>query len=412
MPERPRVRRLRSTRSIPGPAAPVAGPFAVAGLFAGVGGIELGLRRAGHEARLLCELEPGANAVLEQHFTGVRLHGDVRTLGALPRGVELLTAGFPCQDLSQAGQTRGIGGARSGLVREVFRLLEARPVPWILLENVPFMLQLARGEALNVIISELERLGYVWAYRVINSRAFGLPQRRLRVYLLAALGSDPRRVLFADEAPPPEPARRPTACGFYWTEGIRGLGWAEDGVPTLKGGSSIGIPSPPAIVLPGGRIVKPDIRDAERLQGFDADWTLPAASVVKRGHRWRLVGNAVTVDVAQWIGDRLRAPGDVIARQGARLRSGRAWPRAAWNVGDGRFEVEASEWPCARPGKALLDFLEFEPELLSAKATAGFLARAERSTLHFPEGFLHQVRRHLAWMRTAPPRSKTARVVK
>src|SRR5690606_11088514 len=80
-------------------------PFVVAGLFAGVGGIELGLRRAGHEAALLCEFDPGASAVLEQRFRGVRLHGDVRTLAALPREVDLLAAGFPCQDLSQAGQT-------------------------------------------------------------------------------------------------------------------------------------------------------------------------------------------------------------------------------------------------------------------------------------------------------------------
>jgi DNA (cytosine-5)-methyltransferase 1 len=385
--------------------APTSGmrSFAVAGLFAGVGGIELGLHRAGHESRLLCELEPGASAVLEHHFPSVRRHADVRTLAALPRGIDLLAAGFPCQDLSQAGQTKGIAGARSGLVREVFRLLEARPVPWLLLENVPFMLQLARGEALNVIISELERLGYRWAYRVINSRAFGLPQRRLRVYLVAALKADPRGVLFADEGAPPEPPAPPIACGFYWTEGIRGLGWAEDGVPTLKGGSTIGIPSPPAIVLPGGRIVKPDIRDAERLQGFDADWTLPASHVVKRGHRWKLVGNAVTVDVAHWLGERLRSPGEVIAPRGQPLRPGRAWPRAAWNIGEGRYEVHASEWPCARRGQTLQDFLQYEPELLSAKATAGFLERTERSSLRFPEGFIDNVRSHLAWMRRPRP---------
>lgn len=406
MPERPRARRLRSSTPAPGAAASRRQPLVVAGLFAGIGGIELGLRRAGHEAALLCELEPGASAVLEQRFRGVRLQGDVRKLAALPREVNLLTAGFPCQDLSQAGQTKGIGGTRSGLVREVFRLLERRAVPWLLLENVPFMLQLARGQALEVIISELERLGYRWAYRVVNSRAFGLPQRRRRVYLVACQSGDPRGVLFADEAGPPEPSAEPVACGFYWTEGIRGLGWAEDGVPTLKGGSTIGIPSPPAIVMPGGRIVKPDIRDAERLQGFEADWTLPATEVVKRGHRWKLVGNAVTVDVAHWIGERLRVPGAVVAPQGGRLVAGRAWPRAAWNVGEGRFEAEASEWPCARASIALHEFLQFEPEPLSAKATAGFLERTQRSSLHFPDGFIDRVRDHLTWVRASAVSAK------
>ena len=116
-------------------------------------------------------------------------------------------------------------------------------------------------------------------------------------------------MLFADnEQPVVTPYKRGLWCGFYWTEGLRGLGWAVDAVPTLKGGSTIGIPSPPAIWNSGdGSITTPDIRDAERLQGFDADWTLPALDVggVRRGHRWKLVGNAVSVPVARWVGDRL-----------------------------------------------------------------------------------------------------------
>ena len=91
---------------------------------------------------------------------------------------------------------------------------------------------------------------------VVDARAFGLPQRRKRVLLLASRTRRPAPVLFADDAgEPPFAARAGVACGFYWTEGIRGLGWAVDAVPTLKGGSTIGIPSPPAIWLPDGGIV-------------------------------------------------------------------------------------------------------------------------------------------------------------
>ena len=184
---------------------------------------------------------------------------------------------------------------------EVFRLLEEHRTPWVLLENVPFMLQLGRGEAMNVITSALEVLGYSWAYRVVDARAFGLPQRRRRVYLVASNEGDPRNVLFADEAghvDEPELNGHPLACGFYWTEGIRGLGWAVDAVPTLKGGSTIGIPSSPAILLPSGEVVTLDIRDAERLQGFPSNWTKPAERGTKRGSRWKLVGNAVSVPAA------------------------------------------------------------------------------------------------------------------
>ncbi|MCC6998052.1 MAG: DNA (cytosine-5-)-methyltransferase [Deltaproteobacteria bacterium] len=374
--------------------------FRVAGLFAGIGGIEHGLHLAGHETKVLCEIEPGACAVLAKRFPGVPIHRDVCDLEALPRDIDLLTAGFPCQDLSQAGKTVGIEGTRSGLVGEVFRLLRRRPTPWVLLENVPFMLQLSRGRAMEVIVASLEHLGYRWAYRVVTTQAFGLPQRRERVYLLASLHGDPREVLFADEAgepPPPEHSWK-VANGFYWTEGVRGLGWAVDAVPTLKGGSTIGIPSPPAIVLPEGRVVTPELRDAERMQGFDPDWTSPAEDVTRKSHRWKLVGNAVTVDVARWVGERLANPSPRGALvEGTPLEGGeRAWPKAAWNVGDGRFAASISKWPFQRPGTSLERFLKYPSRPLSTKATAGFLARTKTSSLRFPPGFIKKLERHLA----------------
>src|SRR5579871_2336675 len=150
----------------------------ITGLFAGIGGLERGLHRAGHRTVLLCENEPGAVADLKARFPDIPHHGDVTTLERLPERTSLVVAGFPCQDLSQAGQTAGIGGLRSGLVGEVFRLIQSHRTPWVLLENVPFMLQLNRGRAMDHITGVLEALGYRWAYRVIDSRALGRPQRR------------------------------------------------------------------------------------------------------------------------------------------------------------------------------------------------------------------------------------------
>lgn len=384
----------------PDACQPTRSPMTVAGLFAGIGGFELGLSRAGHTAELLCEIEPGARAVLGRHFPGIRLHDDVRTLEDLPVGTELLVGGFPCQDLSQAGQTRGIKGARSGLVGEVFRLLEKRPVPWLLLENVPFMLQLGGGEALEVIVSMFEHFGYKWAYRVVDTRAFGLPQRRKRVLMLASLDEDPRTVLLADDADEPEEADRATwrqrACGFYWTEGVRGLGWADDAIPTLKPGSTVGIPSPPAVVMPDGRVVKPELRDAERLQGFEVDWTLASEAELRRGHRWKLVGNAVTVDVAEWLGRRLRCPAHYDDHGDSPLERIRSWPIAGYNVAGQRMQANVTTWPAALPRLPLSNFLRFEPEPLSARATEGFLNRTTKSSLRFPSGFIALLREHLA----------------
>jgi DNA (cytosine-5)-methyltransferase 1 len=320
----------------------------VAGLFAGVGGLEYGLHVAGHATALLCENDPAAAAVLAARFPKAKLHDDVRTLlpRALPARLDVLTAGFPCQDLSQVGRTAGIEGAKSSLVRHVFRLLRERRVPWVVLENVPFMLHLDRGRAMGHVVDALEDLGYRWAYRVVDAMAFGLPQRRRRVFVVASLAADPGEVLFADDvAPPPEsPWTVAAPVGFYWTEGNRGVGWATAAVPTLKGGSGLGIPSPPAVLLPDGRLLTPSLAGAERLQGLPAGWTRGEGGRVDR-LRWRMVGNAVNVRVAAWLAWSRRSPGhaSASATHWRRVRGGRK-PRTArpargrWcTSGTGRF---------------------------------------------------------------------------
>ena len=373
----------------------------VVGLFAGIGGVELGLTSAGHATNLLCEIEPTATAVLSRHFPKVALHNDVTTLRSLPKGTQLLTGGFPCQDLSQAGKTEGIlRGKRSSLVGEVFLVVKKHDLPFVLLENVPFMLKLDAGRAMEVLATAFEELGYRWAYRVINSLAFGVPQRRERVIFLASKEIDPREVLFKGHADEPEvrlDAVGNVACGFYWTEGIRGLGWAADAVPTLKGGSTIGIPSPPAILMPDGRVVTPDIRDAERMQGFPENWTAPAALVAKESSRWKLIGNAVTVDLFRWVGTNLRDPSPEFRDvEGFQIRPNRGWPKAGWNCGEGRFGTELSTYPCQTSRPPLHEWLRYPGKALSLRATAGFLERTDRSSLRFPAGFLPLLRQHKA----------------
>ena len=370
--------------------------FKTAALFAGIGGVELGLASSGHEAHFLCEFEAGAQEVIRKRFPDVPLHGDVRTLKSLPAGTELLSAGFPCQDLSQAGETRGIEGERSGLVGEVFRLLRDQDVPNVLLENVPFMLQLDKGKAMRIIATALEELGYSWAYRVLDSRAFGLPQRRQRVFLFASKEIDPSTLLFQDDVGAPvEKDYTGLACGFYWTEGLRGLGWAVDAVPTLKGGSTIGIPSPPAIWFPDGRIAKPDLRDAERLQGFRTNWTQPSESVARSSHRWKLVGNAVSVPTARWVGRCISKEPRPLGHIPLPFDEHKSWPSAAFGaLKSGRFEVPVSMWPCRVQGKSLEDFLLYDPEPLSHRAVSGFLGRLQRGNLKHPTAFFEALLVH------------------
>lgn len=376
------------------------GSYRVAGLFAGIGGLESGLHAAGHSTVMLCEVWSPARAVLAARFPGVPMEGDVRELGGLPDDVDVVAAGFPCTDLSQAGRTAGIGGAQSGLVSHVFRLIDRSHPQWLVLENVRNMLPLNGGRAMQLLVTELEQRGYAWAYRLVDSRFTGVPQRRQRVLLVASRTRDPRGVLLCDDSGEPGSEHFSSdTFGFYWTEGLRGLGWARDAIPTLKGGSTIGIPSPPGIWIPaapvGQQLVTPSVEDGEALQGFPRGWTAAATSPGRKSARWKLVGNAVTTGVAEWLGRRLAEPGSYDQAEAEPLRAGDRWPNAAWGGNSQRWRSRVSMWPEQRPYTHLLALLDREQLTpLSYRATAGFLERTQRAKLRFDPDFIVAVKNH------------------
>ncbi len=378
----------------------MASQRSVVGLFAGIGGIEVGLGRSGFHPELLCEYWAPARSVLEHRFPGVPVVGDIEELRSLPP-VEVVTAGFPCTDLSQAGLTAGIEGQQSGLVRKALSLVENHPARWLILENVRNMLPLHGGRAMHAITSELDRMGFRWAYRVVDSRFTGVPQRRQRVILVASRTDDPRTVLFAEDAGErPVETYRDDAFGFYWTEGLRGLGWCRDGVPTLKGGSTIGIPSSPAVWIPenppGLRFVTPGVATAERLQGFRKGWTEPASRVPKGARaQWKLAGNAVSVGVSAWIGRRLVDPGVWDSSLASPLDTGSKWPMAAYGESGGTWRVDVSMWPERAPYKHLVPLMGDDFTRLSVRAAAGFLSRLERGRLRVPAEFRVDLKEHI-----------------
>lgn len=371
------------------------------GLFSGIGGFELGFGRAGIETALLCESWEPAVSTLKRRFD-VPVVGDIRELEALPT-CDVVAAGFPCTDLSQVGRTAGISGDESGLIREVFRLIADSPPTWLVLENVPNMLTLHGGEPIRRITEWLDEDGWDWAYRTVDSQHFGVRQRRRRVFLVASKSQDPCGVLFADEVGGPAVRKRHSAYGFYWTEGNRGIGWGEGVTPTLKGGSKLGIASPPGVWIPGAEagkaICRPSIRSGERLQGFGAGWTEGAG---KLGERWKLVGNAVTVPVAEWIGRRLFSPGTPVDVDRCALVPERRWPAAASSVAGKREAWRFSERPINVRARmslaALLDRYSSEP--LSLGATTGFTKRLKASTLRRDDQFMSALNTHIASMAT------------
>jgi DNA (cytosine-5)-methyltransferase 1 len=202
--------------------------FTSVSTFSGVGGMDYGLECAGVTTVAQCEIDDWRRRVLEHHWPGVERFDDVRTMYAgagtggepagraaadglrapgderrrearagIPSGVDLLHGGFPCQDLSVAGNRRGLAGNRSGLFYEFARLADAIRPTWLLIENVPGLLSSDDGRDFGIVLHALAELGYGLAWRVLDARYFGVPQRRRRVFVVGHIGGDRRSALSA-----------------------------------------------------------------------------------------------------------------------------------------------------------------------------------------------------------------------
>ena len=210
-------------------------------LFSGVGGFELAMAEAGIPTLAACEIDKKARGVLRDRFPGVHIYHDVRkvtgdslrSLGAVP-GRTVLSAGWPCQGNSVAGSRGGMDDARSGLWSEVVRILaELRPA-WFVGENVPGLLSVAGGRDFATVIGDLARLGYGFAWRVLDAQHFGVPQRRRRVVIVGRLGDSgraPAQVLLEPEGGGRNPAAGIAPRQIFARRAVAGA--ASVGVPRI-----------------------------------------------------------------------------------------------------------------------------------------------------------------------------------
>lgn len=169
--------------------------------FSGIGGFDAALEQAGWKCVGQIENDPTCNRILERHWPGVPRWGDIADLDcdSLP-DCDLLCGGFPCQDVSVAGRRAGLAGARSNLFFAFAALAAALRPTWLLIENVPGLLSSNKGNDFATILTTLGDIGYGVAWRVLDSRYFGVAQRRRRVFLVGYLGGPcPAAVLFEPE---------------------------------------------------------------------------------------------------------------------------------------------------------------------------------------------------------------------
>jgi len=224
-------------------------------LFAGIGGMDLGLERAGMQCVWQVEIDDYANRVLAKHWPNVRRWRDVRTFPPHDEfgdysewRCDLICGGFPCQDISYAGKGAGLAGERSGLFYEAIRVVRLLRPRYVLLENVAAMLTRGLGQVLGAMAS----VGYDAEWHCIPAAHFGAPHERDRTFIVGyANGGDCPRVHGTAQQGQAGPANRSD-----W--------WAAE----------------PAV----GRV---------------------AYGIPKRVDRLKCLGNAVVPQVAEWIGRRI-----------------------------------------------------------------------------------------------------------
>jgi DNA (cytosine-5)-methyltransferase 1 len=288
-------------------------------LFAGIGGMDLGLERAGMTCKWQVEIDPFCRKVLAKHWPDVRRHDDVRTFPTdNPNDwqVDLICGGFPCQDISFAGKGAGLVGERSGLWYEFARVVRVLRPRYVLVENVAALL--VRG--LDAVLGTLAADGYDAEWACIPAAAVGAPHLRERVFLLAypASGDDSGREVHpgnflstrVGRAAGPSVTGGPRSKALAHPSGLDGLGHGpEPGRPDLPGMGSC------ASDVPDTNGTRPPIPEPERqLHGpvAQCDWWAAepdvgrvADGVPARVDRLRGLGNAVVPQVAEWIGRRI-----------------------------------------------------------------------------------------------------------
>ena len=275
----------------------------VGSLFSGIGGLDLGLERAGMSVKWQVEIDDYCNQVLAKHWPDVARFRDVRDVGAHNlEAVDLICGGFPCQDVSLAGQRAGLDGKRSTLWSEFARIIgELRP-RWVLAENVPGLLSSDDGRFFGNVLRDLAACGYDAEWDCIPAAAVGAPHLRYRVLLLAHSKRDGWG----------ECNGAVGANGFGHPEQQREYAAHDENRERFR------------YQARGGNTVLANAHEPELAFGQDASglwqfaattgsrqWAVePAVGRVANGvparvDRLRALGNAVVPQVAEWIGRRI-----------------------------------------------------------------------------------------------------------
>jgi DNA (cytosine-5)-methyltransferase 1 len=292
-------------------------------LFAGIGGFRLGMERAGHQCVGSCEWDKYARETYKTNFGSYPEYNDAKDLHpqSLPY-FDVLCAGFPCQAFSIAGKRMGFEDTRGTVFFEIARIAKEKRPPYLFLENVKGLLNHDKGRTFDTIISTLDEMGYDAEWQVLNSKYF-VPQNRERVFIIGHLRGERTRQVFPlgdfDEISDKKKLRKEelsrsrshsSAIDANYYKGPdekRTLVYMSNTNANMKQREqertetwTLGT-STDFGIREGMRIRKLTPKECERLQGFPDDWTIGSDT-----QRYKQCGNAVTVNVVEYIAKELR----------------------------------------------------------------------------------------------------------
>lgn len=288
-------------------------------LFSGIGGFHLGFEKAGYKVNsFFSEIDKHAIAVYKNQFKNSTYVGSVTDLrGADLPTIDLITFGSPCQDFSLSGGRKGMGGERSSLILEAIRLIrECRPRVFVW-ENVKGTFSSNNGEDFASIIQAFAQLGgYTIEWKLLNTSWFGIPQNRERIYLVgysATPKRDWRGVFPIGGGDFQNHGKRINIVGNRGTGGQQGFVYGDDGIAPCVNAHIFADPMKIKVNLPNGDYLLRRITpiECERLQGFPDNHTSIGdydgdLEQVSNTQRYKMCGNAVTVNVVQAVAEKLK----------------------------------------------------------------------------------------------------------
>lgn len=284
-------------------------------IFSGIGGFRIALERAGFKAAGYCDNNKYAVELYKNYYDTKEefYFNDITTIKTeeLP-DFDILCAGFPCQPFSISGKRQGFEDTRGTMFFEVARILKDKKPKYFILENVRGLLNHDEGRTFEVIISSLHNLGYSVQWQLLNSKFFGVPQNRERVYIVGHLGKDCPPEIFPINGIAQETVKGINNYKFLKRGSQTNVTYSPDGIiGCLTTGCSGFIGDIPADEVKNPKDVtfrRPTPLECFRIQGFPDDMVKKAEKIgISNTQLYKMAGNAVTVNVAEAVARKIAA---------------------------------------------------------------------------------------------------------